>query len=512
MTINNIKVALFLAFTCFTLQSTAQLATAPEPTLESPYNTIYVHLFFLQSDSYEPEIAMQTIAPILDSAAAVEIAVQIKQIYDGMGLFVRLNKLPQEEAYLDSITEKPYYTPFPHKVPEIYLERIDGKWYYSRETVSLVPDLHHNLYPLGSDFLVRILPHKANAKFLGLFLWQHAGFAFITILCLLVYFILSRIITWMIRSATKRRENWQFVGPNQSRNLARYMAFFVSIWVARMMLPAIQLPVRGSDFANRSLDVIMTLIFMMAGMTLINIFTNRAKALTEGTESKMDDQLLPIVSKMGKIVVVIISTFIILDLLDVNVTALIAGISIGGLALALAAKDTVQNLFGSAMIFIDKPFQVGDYIMAGGHEGTVVEVGFRSTRLMQIDTSIVSIPNGAVADMPLTNLGVRLSRLFNIQIGVTYETPPDLIEAYIKRLKQLVLDHPRTNDDPLYVHLTGLADSSITIMFRCQIQVASYAEDVQVKEELLFSIIRVAEEMGVEFAYPTTTVHMASSD
>ena len=210
-------------------------------------------------------------------------------------------------------------------------------------------------------------------------------------------------------------------------------------------------------------------------------------------------------------VIVIVSTFIILDLLNVNVTALIAGISIGGLALALAAKDTVQNLFGSAMIFIDRPFQVGDYILAGGHEGTVVEVGFRSTRIMQIDTSIVSIPNGAVADMPLTNLGVRLSRLFNITIGVTYETPPDLIQEYIARLKQLILDHPKTNDDPFYVNLSGLADSSISIMFRCQVQVESYAEDVVVKEELLFSIIRLAEEMGVEFAYPTTTVHMASS-
>ena len=512
MTINNIKVALFLAFTCFTLQISAQLATAPEPTLESPYNTIYVHLFFLQSDSYEPEIAAQTIVPILDSAAAVEIAIQIKQIYDGKGLYVRLNNLPQEEAYLDSITEKPYYTPFPKKAPEIYLERIDGKWYYSRETVSLVPELHHDLYPLGSDFLVRLLPRKANAKFLGLFAWQHLGFALIALLCFIVYFILSRVITRILRSAVKKRENWHFVGLNQSRSLARYIGVFVSIWVARMMLPAIQLPVRGSDFANRSLDILLTIIFMMAGMTLINIFTNRAKALTEDTESKMDDQLLPIVSRMGKILIVIISLFVILDLLNVNVTALIAGISIGGLALALAAKDTVENLFGSAMIFIDRPFQVGDYIIAGSHEGTVMEVGFRSTRIMKIDTSIVSIPNGAVAHMPLTNLGVRLSRLFNITIGVTYETPPDLIEAYIQRLKQLILDHPETNNDPLYVHLAGLADSSITIMFRCQIQVASYAEDVQAREELLFSIIRVAEEMGVEFAYPTTMVHMAKTD
>jgi MscS family membrane protein len=112
----------------------------------------------------------------------------------------------------------------------------------------------------------------------------------------------------------------------------------------------------------------------------------------------------------------------------------------------------------------------------------------------------------------LTNLGVRLSRLFNITIGVTYETPPDLIQAYIERLRKLIIEHPKTNDEPLYVHLRELADSSINIMFRCQIQVATFAEDVSVKEELLFSIIRIAEEMGVEFAYPTTTIHVAPTE
>lgn len=508
MNFNHIKITLFLAFTCIYFNTHAQLATAPEPTLESPYNTVFVHLHFLQSDSYEPDIAAETIAPVLDSIARIEMAIQIKQLYDGNGLFVRLNMLPQEEAYQDSITDKPYYTPFPDKLPEVYLERIDGKWYYSRETITLVPELHNSLYPLGSDFLVKILPRKANAKILGLFVWQHVGFIIILLLCVLSYVFLSRIFKWIIHTLTRKRENWSFVDHSQGWTIARCTSIIVAAWLSRMLLPAIQLPVNGSDFANKTIDVVITIMFMAIGLTVVGILRKRAEPVTAGTESKMDEQLLPILSRIVKVIIIVIGTFYILHLLEVNVTALIAGISIGGLAMALAAKDTVQNLFGSAMIFIDRPFQIGDYIQAGGHEGTVVEVGFRSTRLMTIDTSIVSIPNGALTNMSLTNLGMRESRLCNLMLGVTYETPPDLIEAFIAGLRELIYAHPKTRNDPSYVYLREMADSSIGIMFRCSLLVPSYADEAIVKEEILFSILRLAEKMGVDFAYPTTTVHM----
>ena len=194
--------------------------------------------------------------------------------------------------------------------------------------------------------------------------------------------------------------------------------------------------------------------------------------------------------------------------MNVNVTALIAGVSIGGLALALAAQDTVKNLIASALIFVDKPFQIGDYVIAGGQEGTIVEVGFRSTRIQQVDTSIITIPNGTIANMPITNLGVRQSRLFNIMIGVTYDTPPEKIEAYIGQLKELVLNHPRTKNEPFYVHLREMAGSSINIMFRCYIDTTAFPEELQIKEEIYLEIIRIAQQLGVNFAFPSQSIYI----
>jgi MscS family membrane protein len=207
--------------------------------------------------------------------------------------------------------------------------------------------------------------------------------------------------------------------------------------------------------------------------------------------------------------VVIIGTIVqILSLMDVNVTALIAGISIGGLALALAAKDTVSNLIGSIMVFMDKPFQIGDYIEIGSMGGTVKEVGFRSTRIQTKDTSIISIPNGNIANTALTNKGVRVFRLFETMLGVTYDTNPDLIETFIEKLKKMIIDDPRVTNDDFYIALNGLGPSSLDILFRVYLNTSDYAGEIKIKEDLILNILRMAEELGVSFAFPSTSVYI----
>ena len=141
----------------------SQSANAPEPSLESPYNTMYVHLYFLQADSYRPDISAVTLSRTKDSIDLIEDAIKLKQIFDGNGLYVRLNQLPQENNYIDSTTHKPYYTPFPNEFPDIYLEKIDEKWVYSKETIEMIPMLHKETYPLGTDRLLTLLP-KNGAK------------------------------------------------------------------------------------------------------------------------------------------------------------------------------------------------------------------------------------------------------------------------------------------------------------------------------------------------------------
>ncbi|MEM6726516.1 MAG: mechanosensitive ion channel family protein, partial [Bacteroidota bacterium] len=197
-----------------------------------------------------------------------------------------------------------------------------------------------------------------------------------------------------------------------------------------------------------------------------------------------------------------------LRLLDVNVTALIAGVSIGGLAIALAAQDTVKNLIGSVMIFVDRPFQIGDFVKGGDVVGVIEEVGFRSTRIRSADTSVISVPNGKMADMTVENFGLRTFRRFNFKASLTYDTPPILINTFIKGVRKLIMNHPNTRKEGFEVHLAEFADSSINVMILLYIITDSWSEELKTKHDLLIGVLELGEALGVQFAFPTSSIQI----
>ncbi|MEO1712040.1 MAG: mechanosensitive ion channel family protein, partial [Bacteroidota bacterium] len=276
----------------------------------------------------------------------------------------------------------------------------------------------------------------------------------------------------------------------------------------KLALPMLQLPITVGPFVMTGLKIASSLIFMVGALTVVDIVVAYAKRFTSNTASKMDDQLLPIIRKGIQAVIVIGVLIQILRLLDFNVTALIAGVSIGGLALALAAQDTVKNLIGSAMIFVDRPFQIGDYIISGDFEGSVVQVGFRTTRIQTVDSSIIAVPNGTVANAAIRNLGIRTFRLYNTTLGVTYDTTAEQIEAFMEGLRTIIKEHPNVLEEGQVVKFSQFADSSLNIMFRARILVQTYDEELQVKEDLNLAILRLATDMGIGFAFPSTSVYI----
>jgi MscS family membrane protein len=138
----------------------------------------------------------------------------------------------------------------------------------------------------------------------------------------------------------------------------------------------------------------------------------------------------------------------------------------------------------------------------------VDEVGFRSTRIRTIDTSIISVPNGSLANMSVTNLGVRVFRILNTTLTITYNTPPDLIEQFIAGLKEMILENPKISDENYYVHFRNMSDSSLDIMFRCYLDVEGYAEELAERERVLLRILRMAESLGIQFAFPSSSIYV----
>ncbi len=476
--------------------------------INNPYAVLYNHLAELQDDNYNPESSALSFYPGKSLQERIKAAKMLKRIYDGKGLYVHVSRISKDSMYIDTIAEDHIYFPFPDQLPDIFVEKGDNRWYYSEKSLEVIPELYKTVYPFGLHRIMEMLPEKQGNKILGFYSWQLIALVIFFLFLVVTYYILSRVLNFILKYSTKRLSFLQEKGVKLIKKVDGYIVLaFLSI-MTEYILPTLRLPIKFSFFLLDLNEILLTIFIMLTMLTLVNILKAYLKNVTAETETKLDEQLLPIVIKMLKIIIVAVAVFHVLHLLKVNVTTLIAGISIGGLALALAAQDTVKNLIGSMMIFFDKPFQIGDYIITDNHEGSVVEVGFRSTRIKKVDTSIISIPNGSLVNGALTNLGVRNLRILNMTLGLMYNSSAENIASYISDLKEYVDDHSRIFPENKYIHLRDLGASSIDIMFRVYIDTKDYADELTVKEEILFNVIRLAEKNNVSFAFPSSSVYI----
>ena len=492
---------LFVGFIGFSQQNS-------EAKLGTPYQTIYTHLHFLQPDSYQPALAAKTIFGLKGNEAEKK-AIKLKKILDGRGLFVNLENLPKEANYIDStsVSKNHIYVLFPTKMPQIYLEKVGANWYYSEQTVADIDKLYKQVFPWGSTFIKGLIPQSLHKTLLGIELWQLLGFALIVFIGVLLFHFFKRIIFGIL----KRIENILVKNTSEEvteaiKKLSRPITLILVFWFVEKALPILEFPVSLSSFLFLGLDIARTVFWIYVFLKLVHVVMQIYSDIASKTESKLDDQLVPILRNLLRGIVIIIGIFNLLKLFGVDTTTLIAGLSIGGLAVALASQDTVKNLIGTFMIFIDQPFQIGDWIEAGSVVGTVEAVGFRSTRVRAADTSLFQIPNSSLAEMVVNNKGLRLYRRYNTQLGLRYDTPPELIQAFVNGVRELIKAHPDTRSDAYNVEFTGFGDSALLIMMNMYFTSLGWNEEQSSKHRLHLAIVKLAKGLGVDFAFPSTTV------
>ncbi len=479
---------------------------ADSVSLSSPHDALYTHLKYLQPESYKPEIAAR-VFPVEDGEEAQSLAIKLKQIYDGKGLYLRLNSVPRNPNYMDSTVMKHRYAPFPKELPQIYLVKKGEKWFYSDESINEIPKLYKEVYPFGSDLLANLFPGLGQKKVLGLFVWQYLGIILFIIAIILFHFILTRVIRWVFHRIERRFSKIESSLPILLK-IARPIAWMIMTLLVLPFLPMLQLPISVNHYIVLIIRALTPFFLMLSFYRSVDLLSHYLSHLATLTDSKMDDQLVPLASKALKVLVVIIGLLYILQNLNVDITTLLAGISIGGIAIALAAQDTLKNFFGSVMIFLDKPFQIGDVIDLNGMRGTVEDVGFRSTRIRTFENSLLYVPNGQLADSVIDNYGLREFRLFKIMISITYDTPPILIEKFTDGLKKIIEDHPNTRKENWHVRFNAMSSSSLDILMFVYFIVPDWAGELKAREDILISTVELAEELGVRFAFPTSTIHV----
>jgi len=300
----------------------------------------------------------------------------------------------------------------------------------------------------------------------------------------------------------------------------RPMQFFVISLTLYLTLTILTIPntldvfeekIRLAMYLSLVVNLLLTLSFTRILIKITDFVGELWMEKAALSESKLDDQLVPFAKDAIKVLLTIFAVLFALGaVFKVNVSALIGGLGIGGLAIALAAQESLANLLGSFTIFLDKPFTVGDTIDFNGIQGTVEKVGFRSTRIRTLDKSYVTVPNKSLVGAPLNNISESTHRRARFFIGLTYDTRPEVMKNIIASIHDELLQHPETNDEPL-VRFFEYGESSLNILITYLVHTNDYAEFCKVREEINFRIYEIVLQNGSDFAFPTRTLHMKGS-
>jgi len=253
---------------------------------------------------------------------------------------------------------------------------------------------------------------------------------------------------------------------------------------------------------------LISLIFIKIALNCINVLAGIAHKYSSRRDTKFEDSLMPIIRVTLKIIILIAGGLYILNGLKINITPLVAGVSIVGLAIGLAAQETIRNLFGSVSILTDQPFEVGDYIRFDNYDGTVEKIGVRSSRIRTLNNSLITVPNGKFADTTIDNFGKRRYRRFMTTISLTYDTHTEKIELFIAGLRHLVAGYKQVNHELTQIYLNDLSESSLNIFFNIYFQVQNIKEELKEREDVIMDIIRLAEKLGINFAFPSRTLYI----
>lgn len=439
----------------------------------------------------------------------IKRARMLKEIYEGLGKYIDLASVPDNPNYRDTTMSNPNtYFLFSHLGYPVYLEKAGNNWYYSKETIQLIPELYELVFIINTRELLGIDLFNPPQTFLLLTTWQWAGLAILLLSILLLYrlatILLIRVPVAMLKRSDRADFAEKYLIPVVQPLIMASMLFFL-----HSFLPVLQLPITYMRYVYPSLSVVWVIQFATVFYRSVKIGEYYVERVYQKNGWNYNEQLALLFKRILRVLIVFATAVYLLQFIfNLNVAGIIAGLSIGGLAVALAAQDTLKNLFGSVMIFLDKPFKNGDWIISDKVDGRVEYIGFRSTQIRTFANSVTVIPNGRLADLTLENMGMRQKHRFRTMVSITYNTPPELIEAFIHGLRSVAVAHPNIDSDDVLITLFDFAESSIQIRFQVFIQVSEIKDELFIREELIFHIIRLAAAMGVKFAFPSTSLYV----
>jgi small-conductance mechanosensitive channel len=435
----------------------------------------------------------------------------LKSILDRAGLVV-LQEIPNDPRATEA------YEHYVHPAGRIVIQRVerDGQqvWLFSADTVMGLRELHEAVEALSlisgirlneahsSFFVIRswighFNHHLLESSFL-LENWQWIALLLIVVLGYFGGHLLASLIFMLLGPRLARlapERNWAL---EKRVKLPVRLCFAAALWFAA--IGAMGLP-EMIQYGGQAIAVsLMSLGLIWAGYTLVDLVTRGFQERSQAAGLQFDRILVSLVATALKVALAVGGIIVVADILDMPWQGVIAGLGVGGLAVAFAARATVENFFGAAMLLSDRPFKTGDAIVVGNISGSVENVGLRSTRIRTADDSVVYIPNATLAAATIDNRGRRRQWLFKTIFAISYDTSPDQLDAFVLAVKEIVRAHPAGKNGRLHCAVINLTETAIEVELVTYLSVTSGAEEREAKHTILLDVMRRAEALGVTFA------------
>ena len=487
---------------------------ADQPVHASPRETIHAFLTSMRNDPSEFSPQMRTATSCLDlTGFTVPAEVGPKAARALHRRLIALNlaaeDFPDIEQVGETTTSQQLYA---GSLELIFTRDADASWRIHQDSIDTIlndairanpPVTKRALDAIGlSPLSTGVVFGLETHQWIGLFMIIAIGVIFDLSIRFVALLIARHIINKTHQDSASERPT------KLIRRSVKPIGLVAGGTAVYFLLDALRLPADPEAILRTAARAFALIAGVVAAYRLVDLITEYFQHKAAQTATKFDDLLIPLIRRAAKVFVIAFGLVFLAESFHLPITSLVAGLGIGGLAFAFAAKDTIENLFGSVAVILDHPFSVGDWIVVDDVEGTVEDLGFRSTRIRTFYNSVVTVPNAILVRAKVDNYGRRQYRRFKTNITIAYNTPPDTIEAFCEGIREIIRTHPITRKDFFEVHLNQLADYSLNILVYMFFATSNWSVELRERHRLLMDIIRLADSLSVEFAFPTQTLHL----
>lgn len=382
----------------------------------------------------------------------------------------------------------------------------DPRWVFSQSTVARIDSWYDALEHRW--FLENLPLPLLRPGPRGLLWWQWLALPVLWLGAWSVGYLLSRLSRGLFARLARRTTSE--LDDILVARIGGPLTLACTLGVFYLGVPWLALYRPAEQFVSALIHGALLFTFFWALSRLIDVWGTVLAASPWAEQRSTSRSLVSLGVRVGKIVVLMIAVVAFVSELGYPVASLVAGLGVGGLAVALAAQKTLENLFGAFSIGADQPFREGDFIKVEDFLGTVENVGLRSTKIRTLDRTLISLPNGKLSEMRLESYTARDRIRLACTIGLVYGTQAAQVRAVLAGLERVLREHPKIWPDNVVVRFKEFGDSALHIEVMAWFLTSDYSEFLAIRQDVLLEFMRVVQEAGTEFAFPTRTVHVVS--